>query len=295
MSGAARSVVGRLVCDEATAKHLADLLAERLSDALDGRETAVAAFEGVDGRWNVEIHFEAAPDEAAVRRLIAQAVGGTARVSFETIAARDWVAASLADLKPVAAGRFTVHGAHDRARVAPNRIGIEIEAALAFGTGHHGTTRGCLLALDAIAKARAPHRILDIGTGTGVLAIAAAKARRVPVLASDIDPEAIRIARENARLNAVAPLVTCIQASGLADRRFGARAPFDLVFANILLPPLRRLARPMHTLLAPGAHVVLSGLLAAQENAALTAYRPHGLKLVRRIPLGEWVTLVLIS
>src|SRR5262249_28823528 len=157
MSSAGQSVVGRLVCDENTAKRVADLLSERLSDTLDGPGTAVAAFEGLDGSWNVEIHFESMPDEPAVRRLIAEAAGTALRVNFETIAARDWVAASLADLKPVAAGRFTVHGTHDRARIAANRIGIEIEAALAFGTGHHGTTRGCLLALDAIAKMHAPH------------------------------------------------------------------------------------------------------------------------------------------
>ena len=188
-----------------------------------------------------------------------------------------------------------MHGAHDRARVAPNRIGIEIEAALAFGTGHHGTTRGCLLALDSQilkgeARAGCPQ---DIGTGTGVLAIAAAKALRTPVLASDIDPEAVAIARENARLNGVAPLVECLSAAGLTGARFRARGPFDLVFANILLAPLTRLARPMRPLLAPARNVILSGLLATQENAALAAYRPHGLRLVRRIPLGEWVTLVL--
>ncbi len=216
-----------------------------------------------------------------------------ARLTFEQIAARDWVAASLAELKPVEAGRFTVHGAHDRARLAANRIGIEIEAALAFGTGHHGTTRGCLLALDGIAKTRRPRRVLDIGTGTGVLAIAAAKALRRPVLASDIDPEAVAIARANARLNGVSPLVQCICAKGLTGLRFRQAGPFDLVFANILLAPLKALAGPMRPLLANGAHVVLSGLLAEQENAALAAYRPHGLKLVRRIPLGEWVTLVL--
>jgi ribosomal protein L11 methyltransferase len=243
----------------------------------------------------VELHFEAAPDEAAVRGLIAQAGGNAAELIFETVAQRDWVAASLAELKPVAAGRFTVHGAHDRARLAPNRLGIEIEAALAFGTGHHGTTRGCLLALDALLKKRRPRRILDIGTGTGVLAIAAAKALRRPTLASDIDREAVTIARDNARLNGVAPLVECIWARGLMGRQFQARAPFDVVLANILLAPLTRLARPMRRLLAPGATVVLSGLLARQENAALAAYRAHGLKLVRRIPLGEWVTLILIA
>ena len=288
MNSAGNTTVARLVCDEATAKRLADSLSEHL----DLAETAVAAFEGIDGRWNVEIHFEQAPDEAAIRRLIGEA-GGPADVMFETIAARDWVAASLAGLKPVAAGRFTVHGAHDRVHVTANRIGIEIEAALAFGTGHHGTTRGCLLALDGIVKRAAPRRVLDIGTGTGVLAIAAAKALRVPVLASDIDPEAVRIARENARLNGVAPFLEYLHAAGLGAPRFRTRAPFDLVFANILLPPLKRLAAPMRPLLAPGAHVVLSGLLAAQEQAALAAYRPHGLTLVRRIPLGEWVTLVL--
>jgi len=288
MNSAGNTTVARLVCDEATAKRLADSLSEHL----DLAETAVAAFEGIDGRWNVEIHFEQAPDEAAIRRLIGGA-GGPADVMFETIAARDWVAASLAGLKPVAAGRFTVHGAHDRVHVTANRIGIEIEAALAFGTGHHGTTRGCLLALDGIVKRAAPRRVLDIGTGTGVLAIAAAKALRVPVLASDIDPEAVRIARENARLNGIAPFLEYLHAAGLGAPRFRTRAPFDLVFANILLPPLKRLAGPMRPLLAPGAHVVLSGLLAAQEQAALAAYRPHGLTLVRRIPLGEWVTLVL--
>jgi ribosomal protein L11 methyltransferase len=287
MNKSGNTTVAHLVCDEKTAKRLADLLSEGLDDA----ETAVAAFEGTDGRWTVEIHFEHPPDEVAVRHLIGQVT--TAVPTFATVAAKDWVATSLADLKPVAAGRFTVHGAHDRAAVAPHRIGIEIEAALAFGTGHHGTTRGCLLALDRLLKERTPRRILDVGTGTGVLAIAAAKALRRPVLASDIDGEAVRIARENAQLNGCGMLVECVRAAGLSAARFRARAPFDLVFANILLAPLTRLARPMRRVLAPDARVILSGLLATQENAALAAYRPHGLRLVRRIPLGEWVTLVL--
>jgi ribosomal protein L11 methyltransferase len=279
----------RLVCDEATAKRLSDLLSESFEDTA----AAVAAFEGTDGQWNVEVHFEEPPDEAAVRSLVHDAAGSDLKLVFETIAARDWVAASLAGLKPVSAGRFTVHGEHDRVNVAPNRIGIEIEAALAFGTGHHGTTRGCLLALDRLAKIRRLRRVLDVGTGTGVLAIAAAKALRCPVLASDIDPEAVRIAGENVRLNRASPFITCVHAAGLADSRFRARAPFDLILANILLAPLTRLARPMRRLLAPGAHIILSGLLRHQENAALAAYRPHGFVLRERIPLGEWVTLVL--
>lgn len=289
MKSSGNTTVACLICDEGTAKRVANLL----SESLEAGEAAIAAFEDSDTQWAVEVHFEAPPDQAALRRLVATVTG--AALTFDTIEPKDWVAASLADLTPVIAGRFTVHGAHDRTRVAANRTGIEIEAALAFGTGHHGTTRGCLLALDRILKERGRRRlrVLDIGTGTGVLAIAAAKALRARVLASDIDAEAARIARENARLNGCAALVQCLHAAGLTSTRFRARAPFDLVFANILLGPLTRLARPMRRVLAPGARVILSGLLAAQENAALAAYRPHGLRLVRRIPFGEWVTLVL--
>jgi ribosomal protein L11 methyltransferase len=199
-----------------------------------------------------------------------------------------------------------VHGAHDRAGVPAHRVGIEVEAALAFGTGHHGTTRGCLLALDGLLKrglrsprprrgrpARPSARILDIGTGTGVLAIAAAKALRTRVLASDIDRRAVDVARANAQLNSVGALVEVVHAGGLSARRLRERAPFDLVFANILLPPLKRLAAPIAHVLAPGAHVVLSGLLAAQAPAALAAYGAQGLRLAACIPLDEWVTLVL--
>ena len=283
------TTLARLACDEATARRLADQLSERFDEA------ATAAFEGTDGRWNLEIHFETPPDQEAVRLTLSHIAGAesAARLTFEQIAAKDWVALSLAELKPVEAGRFTVHGAHDRARVAPNRIGIEIEAALAFGTGHHGTTRGCLLALDWIGKRRRPRRVLDIGTGTGVLAIAAAKSMRRPALASDMDAEAVAIARANAHLNGASPLVRTTHAKGLTGLRFRQAGRFDLVFANILLAPLKALACPMRPLLAPGARVVLSGLLADQENGALAAYRPHGLRLVRRFSLGEWVTLVL--
>lgn len=289
MNSRGNTSVARLVCDERTARRVADSFSESFDTV------ATAAFEGTDGCWNAEIDFEHPPDELAVRRLVAQSADAAAagRLIFETVEARDWVAASLAELKPVTAGRFTVHGAHDRARIAPNRLGIEIEAALAFGTGHHGTTRGCLVALDGLLKRHHPRRVLDIGTGTGVLAIAAAKALRRPVLASDIDPEAVAIARANVRHNGVSSFVECLCAGRLTARSIAGRGPFDLVLANILLAPLTRLAGPMQRLLAPGARVILSGLLAAQENAALAAYRPRGLTLVGRIPLGEWVTLVL--
>jgi ribosomal protein L11 methyltransferase len=283
------TVVAQLACNEATARRLADGLAETLPDA------AVAAFEAPSGGWSVEAHFAEAPDETMLRGLVAAIAGDDAAraLVIETVAARDWVAASLAGLKPVAAGRFVVHGAHDRARIPAHRIGIEIEAALAFGTGHHGTTRGCLLALDRLLTGNGVRkiRVLDVGTGTGVLAIASAKALRRRVTASDIDGRAVATARANARANGVGTLVDIVHANGLGAP--GLRGPFDLVFANILLAPLRRLARPIAGTLAPGAHVVLSGLLAAQAPAALAAYRAQGLSLVARIPLDEWVTLVL--
>jgi ribosomal protein L11 methyltransferase len=292
-------VLARLVTDAATARRLSDALME----AVDPGETAVAAFEdstGVagtnrPGTWTVEIYFEHAPDEAAVRALIGDLAGDAARdrLAFTTIAARDWVAQSLAGLQPVEAGRFVVHGAHHRGRIAPNRIGVEIEAALAFGTGHHGTTRGCLIALDLILKRCHPRNILDVGTGTGVLAIAAARSARRAVLAGDIDLMSVRLARDNARLNRVASLTQIIRAIGLSDRRMRTRAPFDLVFANILLGPLKLLAKPIRRLAAPGARVVVSGLLAGQANAALAAYRVLGLVLERRVPLDGWVTLIL--
>jgi ribosomal protein L11 methyltransferase len=205
-----------------------------------------------------------------------------------------------------------MHGAHDRMRIPLNRIGIEIEAALAFGTGHHGTTRGCLLALDRIARNRVARNriaknrvastkrprsmvreVLDVGTGTGVLAIAAARALRRPVLASDIDPVAVATARENARLNRQSAFITFVQAAGVRRSAFRKRAPFDLIFANILLGPLTKLAAPLAKLATPGAQIVLSGLLPSQANAVISAYRAQGLKLERRSVLDDWATLVM--
>jgi ribosomal protein L11 methyltransferase len=288
MARMSESHLARIATDAATAGRLADAFADWL-------DAAVAAFEQAGGGWTVEIHFESAPDENKIRDLVQAIAGETAvtALSFETVAARDWVAASLAGLKPVAAGRFVVHGAHDRAAIPSHCLGIEIEAALAFGTGHHGTTRGCLLALDQILRAHRPRRILDVGTGTGVLAIAAAKALHHRVLASDIDARAVAVATENARINHVAPLIEVLHAPGLAARRVREHAPYDLVFGNILLATLRLLASPMARFLAPQARVILSGLLATQANAALAAYRSNDFALERLIVLDGWATLVL--
>jgi ribosomal protein L11 methyltransferase len=301
------AVTARLPAHESTARRIADALAE----ALDPDEAVSGAVAAAGGTWGVEITFRRPPDEAAVRSLVAMVAGPELadRLRFEPLAQKDWVAASLADLPAVLAGRFIVHGAHSRRQVPANRVGIEIEAALAFGTGHHGTTRGCLLALDHIAKqigrqkrgrwraARGPAagaRILDLGTGTGVLAMAAAKALRQPVLASDIDRQAVITARANARLNGVAAFIEVILASGLTDRRFRGCGRFDLIFANILLRPLQQLAAPLTQLAAPGARIVLSGLLPVQADAALAAYRAQGLVLERRLLLDGWATLVLV-
>jgi ribosomal protein L11 methyltransferase len=291
-NGGAATWLASLESDEKPARRISTLIAESLS----GDDVAVGLVDTGHGRWRVMAHFRAAPDEAAVRALVAAAAGPPAgkALRFSRVPATDWVGASLAGLKPVAAGRFVIHGAHDRSRIASNRIGIEIEAALAFGTGHHGTTRGCLLALDRICKLRggkAARRILDLGTGSGVLAIAAARALRQRVLATDIDAEAVRAGRANAGLNRAAPLIDVVRADGVTSGSVRARAPYDLIFANILLAPLQRLAVPLTRLAAPGARVVVSGLLSSQANAAIAAY--HALVLERRIVLDGWTTLVM--
>lgn len=279
------------LADERGARRIADVL----SEAFDNGETAVAAFENVDGGWDITMHFGAPPDEAAVRKLVALASdeATAAGLRFEAVEAKDWVKASLEGLQPVEAGRFVVHGSHDRYRIASNKIAVEIEAALAFGTGHHGTTRGCLTLLDQVLRTRAPRRVLDLGTGTGVLAIAAGKALRRRILASDVDRRAAVTARDNARLNGAGAWVQAICATGFSAREFRRRGPFDLVLANILANPLKRLATPMRAHLGPSATVILSGLLPAQANGVIAAYRANGLVLQRRIELEGWTSLLL--
>ena len=277
--------------DEHTAKGVVDVLTEIFFEG----QAVIAAFERPDGRWDVTVHFAEPPDQPLVRELVANAAGADIAegIAFDTVEAKDWVKASLEDLVPVPAGRFVVHGQHDRERVAPNKLGIEIEAALAFGTGHHGTTRGCLLLLDHVLKAWRPRRVLDLGTGTGVLAIAAARALHEKVLASDIDPPSVQVARENARLNVSGHLVQAIRATGFSAPQFAAAAPFDLVLANILANPLRQLAAPMARHLAPSALVILSGLLTHQAPGVIAAYRARGLVPVRHLRIEGWSSLLL--
>jgi ribosomal protein L11 methyltransferase len=296
-----------------TDEQRAHILSAFICDQIGTADTAISLVDKGRGRWQLAIHFAGTPGKEAMRSLIATAAGAAAakQLRFSRCATKDWVAASLAGLMPIRAGRFLIHGAHDRAHVPPNRIGIEIEAALAFGTGHHGTTRGCLLALDSLCKGLGKGRrrsarthpkagakrplskrlqTLDLGTGSGVLAIAAARALRQPVLATDIDAEAVRIARANARLNRAGIMVEVLRADGLASHRLHGRTPFDLILANILLDPLKRLATPVAKLAGPGARVILSGLLSSQANALVAAYHP--LALDRRIDVEGWTTLV---
>jgi ribosomal protein L11 methyltransferase len=280
------TTLARLSCDEPTARRLAAFFDDRLGD-----DVAVAAFENDDRQWTVEITFTTAPDQNAIRELVKTGGGNPAELRFSELSEKDWVAASLAELTSVRAGRFLVHGFHHRGQFPANLIGIEIEAALAFGTGHHGTTRGCLLALDRLLKQRHRARVLDVGTGTGVLAIAAAKVLHSDISTTDIDPVAVRIADANARHNGVAAFITNRVADG--QRSLPWHGPFDVILANILLGPLTRMAPQLARRLAPGGMIVLSGLLPEQASAAVAAYRNQGLALVHRAILENWATLVM--
>jgi ribosomal protein L11 methyltransferase len=276
---------------EQTARRVVDLLNESFFEG----QAAITAFERPDGRWDVTVHFAEPPDEPSIRELVGLAAGAEVAqdIAFDTVEAKDWVKATLEELVPVRAGRFIVHGQHDRSRIPPNKLGIEIEAALAFGTGHHGTTRGCLLLLDQVLKALRPRRVLDVGTGTGVLAIAAAKALRAQILASDIDPLSVRVARDNARLNGSANLLTAIEATGFSAPQIANLAPFDLVLANILANPLRQMATEMAHHLAPSGLVILSGLLPHQAQSVIAAYRTRGLVLKRHLRIEGWSSLLM--
>lgn len=279
------------VGDEFSAKRIVDLLTESFEEG----QAAIAAFESPEGRWDVTVHFADPPNEASIRELVSLASDDTVADSivFDSIEAKDWVKESLEGLVPVRAGRFIVHGQHDRDKVRPNQLGIEIEAALAFGTGHHGTTRGCLIYLDYVLRAKAPKRMLDLGTGTGVLAIAAAKATKRRVLATDIDPMSVKVARENMRLNGVGNLVDTVCATGFSSPAFGDRAPFDLILANILANPLRAMSTDMARHLTRNGMVILSGLLPHQAMSVIAAYRARGLVLRKHQIIEGWSSLLM--
>jgi ribosomal protein L11 methyltransferase len=258
-------------------------------------DVPVASFESAEGQWTLEA-YGGPGDDAEELRAVAdralQAADLPLRTEIHFIEQRDWVAASLEGLAPVRAGRVVVHGSHDRGRVPANAIGIEIEAALAFGTGHHGTTAGCLLALQDVLKRRRPRTALDLGTGSGVLAIALARLTHGPVLATDIDSVAVTSARANARANGAGSLVQAVRAAGLGHSALRNGARFDLILANILAEPLVTMATGIAERLAPGGTVILSGLLVREERRVRGAYLARGLRFRSRRELGGWMTLI---
>jgi ribosomal protein L11 methyltransferase len=233
----------------------------------------------------VEALYTEEPDAAYLTTIAGRAI------TVEALPDRDWIKLSQQGLPPVRAGRFFVYGAHDAGAVPAGVIPIRIEAGMAFGTGHHETTSLCLGVLSDLAKRRVFRKVLDLGCGTGLLAIGAARLWRKPVLASDIDPVAIEVTDENARGNGVAPLVRAVVADGLTHPALSAQAPYDLIIANILAGPLTRLAPAIVAALAPGAMLVLSGLLHNQEQMILSFY--HRLRFVSRHRDGPWIALVL--
>lgn len=283
--------VFRITTDERSARAMTDLIGE----IFDPAETAVAAFETVeDGPWLLEAYFAHEPDQAAIRDLLRPVVGDEAdKGVFLPLEQKDWVKSSLEGLKPVRAGRVLVHGSHDRHERRASDIAIEIEAGLAFGTGHHGTTLGCLRAFVDELKLRTPRHVLDVGTGTGILAFAAAKILKRPVVAGDIDPEAVRVARENARLNGIAPWLKLYVGPGIRNRQADRPGHFDLVFANILAKPLRMLAPSLTRVASPDGTLILSGLLAHDVPGVLSAYAHQGWYLQRRYDLESWAALVM--
>jgi ribosomal protein L11 methyltransferase len=272
--------------------------AQALVDAVMEREDlalSASAFEDpTTGEWVFEATCSLVPDLEAFARLARSVLKGDVGFAAETIDSDiDWVARSLAGLKPVAAGGFVIHGSHDRPPRQPGLVPIRIDAAQAFGTGHHETTAGCLEALDRLTRVRRFSRPLDIGTGSGILAIALARRLRRRVVATDIDPVAVRTARTNARDNGVGRLVVATLADGLGNARVSRAAPFDLIVANILAGPLITLAPAIGRAALPGASIVLSGLLSGQALRVQLAYARQGMTLQRKLVRGDWATLVL--
>ena len=241
------------------------------------------------GVWRIDA-FPVDGEEAETFRRVLKDFAGLQTVT-EELADADWLAMALSGLPPVRAGRFFIYGLHDRGRVPPNAVNMRIEAGAAFGTGHHGTTVGCLLAYDRLLKRRGFERVLDVGAGTGVLAIAAAMTGCKVAVGTDIDPISVRIAGENAAVNGVH--ARFVHASGLNHRLVAQHAPYDLVFANILARPLVSLAQPIKQALKPGGYALLSGLLRTQERYVRAAYLARGFSLVSAIRRDAWSALTL--
>ncbi|MBN9031357.1 MAG: ribosomal protein L11 methyltransferase [Rhizobium sp. 63-7] len=276
---------------EARAGAILDLMTE-----VFGEEDFAIATTEIDERkdiWEASVYMTFDDEAQVSERLQAllSAEHGDLSIEREVIPDIDWVSKSLEGLSPVRAGRFLVHGSHDRDKVAVNDIAIEIDAGQAFGTGHHGTTAGCLEVIDRVVRSRTVRNALDLGTGSGVLAIAVRKLKPVPILATDIDPVATAVARENIKRNGIASGITVATAPGFHSDAFDKTGPFDLIIANILARPLIKMAPQLVKHLAPGGSVVLSGILASQRWKVLAAYNGARLRHIRTIWRNGWVTI----
>lgn len=256
--------------------------------ALEGATYSILEEDEDHDAWRIDA-FPTSSDEieGLKARLAEHAV---LKVTVEKLADADWLAMALSGLPPVRAGRFFIYGAHDRGLAPASTVNLRIEAGAAFGTGHHGTTVGCLIAYDQLLKSNRFGKVLDVGCGTGVLAIAAARTGSAVAVGTDIDRPSVRIARENAKLNDAR--ANFVHASGLGHQKVRRAAPYDLVFANILAPPLVALAQDIKGALRPGGLAILSGLLRTQERRVLAAYRSRGFVVARRIHRDAWATLV---
>jgi ribosomal protein L11 methyltransferase len=273
------------------ARRISNFLERDFSDA----GVVVSLDELSDNVWSVDAYFESGEADSLAARLRDRlgSDGFCAPLKVEALPEADWVAAGLTALAPVTVGRFVVHGRHDRGSVPRGRIAIEIDAGQAFGTGHHATTAGCLMAIDALTRSRRCRNALDFGAGSGVLAIAIARLLRRPVLAADVDPVATRIAAANAMLNHIGPLVRAVTTRHLSHPAIRSAAPFDLVVANILAEPLQRLAPRLAPLLAKGGTLVLSGLLPQQRERVVGAYGAQGVRLRAAYVRDGWAVLIL--
>lgn len=275
-----------------TSHDAAQSLAESIDEhfAIDALAVSVTETDEANALWNVIAYF-ANEAEAEIARDVLQ----LQHTVIAPLPDEDWVRRSLEGLAPVTAGRFFLHGAHDRAARRHGGLSLEIDAGTAFGTGHHGTTSGCLMAFDEILKKQKPSRVFDLGCGTGVLAIAAAKALGRKVLATDIDAEAVRVTKLNATLNGQGPRIAAHTAAGLHHPIIAGTAPYDLIFANILARPLVALSSGIARLLTPDGHVILSGLTIDQLRWIRATYVSRGLVPTRTIIRGNWVALVMMK
>lgn len=272
---------------------------ENAEDGFADLALSVSSFE-VNERakiWHIEILCSAMPDPEEINRrlLLLSALfdfpAPTPRVM--RLEPRDWLAAVARGFPPMVIDRFYVHGAHCTDTPPPGLLALQVDAGAAFGSGEHATTRACLRALSWLSKQRDRAKILDMGCGSGILAIAAAKLWKTSVLAADIDPVAVRVTQENARINRAGDSVTALVSNGYASERVRRAGPYDLILSNILARPLVAFAPALGAHLAPGGVAVLSGLLASQEPMVLSAHRAQNLRLIKRFADGDWHTLVI--